>query len=339
MRALDTKVMFSFVVVLIALLGASISQTYALHILILTFIWCIVVTAWDLLMGYAGILNFAQLVFFAIGGYANLMLQAQCGLTPWAALFAASAIVSVFGLIVALPCLRLRGEYVALFTFAVHLACPTLLQQGRAYGTGGSGGLWGATPLSIGSVEFNASNKTGWFYLSLVFAFLAVWLVYFVVLKGKWGRAFIALRDSEAAAKSLGVNEFRYKLLAFILSAGLTGLAGGLYTSYVGVITPNVLGSEFFLTVMVMLCVGGLGRFPGVLLGAAIITIGNELLRDFGQYRIIVLGATVILTLLFVPNGIVSLRDRFCRGRRSKVINSQSIVLTKRAAMIGSRPN
>lgn len=215
------------------------------------------------------------------------------------------------GFLIALPCLRLRGEYVALFTFAVHLACPTLLQQGRAYGTGGTGGLWGSNPLTIGSFAFTTDNKIGWFYLALAFAAASIYLVYYVVLRGKWGRAFIVLRDSEPAAKSLGVNEFKYKLLAFVLSAGLTGMAGSLYTSYVGVITPNVLGNEFFLMVMVMLCVGGLGRYPGVLLGAAIITIGNELLRDFGQYRMIILGLTVIATLLFVPKGIVSLPERF----------------------------
>jgi len=310
MRSLDTRAAFLLSLAPIALLGAVVSQSYFLHVLILTFIWCIVVSAWDLLMGYAGILNFAQLVFFAAGGYADLMLQSLLGWGPWSALLGAVVCVFLFGLVVALPCLRLKGEYVALFTFAVHLAFPTFLQQGRAYGTGGSGGLWGANPLSIGNIEFTAANKQGWFYLSLAFAAAAVWLIYFVVLRGKWGRAFITLRDSEAAAKSLGVNEFYYKLVAFVLSAGLTGLAGVLYTDYVGVITPSVLGNEFFLIVMVMMCVGGLGRFPGVLLGAAIVTIGNELLRDFGQYRVIILGATVVATLLFVPNGIVSLPER-----------------------------
>jgi branched-chain amino acid transport system permease protein len=144
----------------------------------------------------------------------------------------------------------------------------------------------------------------------LAVATLSVWLIYFVLLKGKWGRAFIVLRDAEISARSLGVNEFKYKLLAFALSAALTGVAGGLYTSYVGFITPSILGNEFFLMVMVMLCVGGMGRFPGVLLGAFAITLGNEYLRDFGQYRLIILGLAVIVTLLFLPNGVVDLPRR-----------------------------
>jgi len=145
----------------------------------------------------------------------------------------------------------------------------------------------------------------------LAVAAISIWLIYFVLLEGKWGRAFVVLRDAEISAKSLGVNEFGYKLLAFMLSATLTGLVGGLYTAYVGVITPNILGNEFFLMVMVMLCVGGIGRFPGVLVGAFVITLGNEVLRGFGQYRLIILGLVVIATLLFLPAGLVDLPRRW----------------------------
>jgi hypothetical protein len=182
---------------------------------------------------------------------------------------------------------------------------PTLLQQGRTLGTGGSGG---------GGDGGSASRN---------------WRVQVPdkLLKGRWGRAFIVLRDAEIPAKSLGVNEYRYKLLAFMLSAAVTGLAGALYTNYVGVITPNILGNEFFLVVMVMLCVGGLGRFPGVLIGAFVITLGNEYLRDFGQYRLIILGLAVILTLIALPNGLVDLPQRLKRrthGEKSLALRQHS---------------
>jgi branched-chain amino acid transport system permease protein len=300
-------------------LGLAVQSGYLLHILIITLIWCVVVAAWDLLIGYAGILNFAQLVFFAIGGYASQMLAMKTGMPVLPALLLGALLVGAAGLLVALPCLRLRGEYVALFTFAVHLAFPTLLDQGRKFGTGGSGGLMASRPLEIAGHMFAASDKIGWYFLMLSVAAISVWLIYFVLLKGKWGRAFIVLRDAEISAKSLGVNEFAYKLLAFVLSAALTGLAGGLYTSYVGVITPNVLGNEFFLIVMVMLCVGGMGRFPGVLVGAIAITLGNEFLRDFGQYRLIILGLVVIATLLFLPDGLIDLPRRWRAAARRKI--------------------
>lgn len=291
--------------------GIFIDSSYMLHILILALMWCLVVASWDLLMGYAGIVNFSQLVLFAIGGYASQMLALQTGLSPLTALVCSVIITTFAGLIIGIPCLRLKGEYVALFTFAVHLAFPTLLQQGRNVGTGGSGGLMGGSPLEIAGYSFVTADKTAWFFLTLAVAAICVWLIYFVVLKGRWGRAFVVLRDAEVPAKSLGVNEYNYKLLAFMLSSAVTGLAGALYTNYVGVITPNILGNEFFLVVMVMLCVGGLGRFPGVIIGAFVITLGNEYLRDFGQYRLILLGLAVIITLIVLPNGLVDLGKRF----------------------------
>lgn len=296
--------LFGIMVAALAAVGLLVHNSYLMHILIISLMWCVVVAAWDLLLGYAGILNFAQLVFFAIGGYASQMLVAKTGIALLPSLILSALLVGLSGLVVGLPCLRLRGEYVALFTFAVHLAFPTLLEHGRAFGTGGSGGLIANKPLSIAGHQFVTADKTGWYFLMLAVAALSVWFIYFVLLEGKWGRAFVMLRDAEISAKSLGVNEFAYKLLAFVLSAALTGLAGGLYTSYVGVITPSILGNEFFLMVMVMLCVGGIGQFPGVLVGAFAITLGNEALRDFGQYRLIILGLVVIATLRFLPNGL-----------------------------------
>jgi branched-chain amino acid transport system permease protein len=306
---------FAAAVAVLALAGLLIDSSYLLHILILTLFWCMVVAAWDLLMGYAGILNFAQLVLFAVGGYASQMLAINNGVAPLTAVFCSMLISALFGLLIGLPCLRLKGEYVALFTFAVHLAFPTLLQQGRTLGTGGSGGLMGAGPLEIAGYRFLTGDKTAWFFLALAVAALCIWLIYFVLLKGRWGRAFVVLRDAEGPAQSLGVNAYNYQLLAFMLSAAITGLAGALYTSYVGVITPNILGNEFFLIVMVMLCIGGLGKFPGVLIGAFVITLGNEWLREFGQYRLIILGLLVIITLIALPNGLVDLQARVKQWR------------------------
>ncbi len=294
----------------LGLLGLIIDDNYLLHILILCLIWSMVVAAWDLVMGYAGIFNFAQLVFFAVGAYVMAMVSINYGLPPIAAIPIAAVIGALFGLLVGLPCLRLRGEYVALFTFAVHLAMPTLIQQSRALETGGSTGLLGIPPLDLGFVRLFPHSKLAWFYVALVTATAIVYFIYFVVLRGRWGRAFVCLRDSEAFAKSLGVNDFKYKLLVFTVSAFATAIAGAIYSNYVGVVTPKILGNEFFLMVMLMLSIGGLGRFPGAILGAFIITIGNELLRDAGQYRLFLLGACVVAAVLFMPAGLVSLRDR-----------------------------
>ncbi|MGF1476536.1 MAG: branched-chain amino acid ABC transporter permease [Geminicoccaceae bacterium] len=319
---LNHHAMFLLAVSGLALLGLLIQESYLLHIMILCFIWCGVVAGWDLVMGYAGTFNFAQLAFFAVGAYASAMLAIELGVSAPLAIFGGGAAVGLFRLLEALPCLRLRGEYVALFTFAVHLALPTIIEQGRDFGTGGSTGLIGIPPIELFGRVMTATDKTGWYFLSLFVAALSVWLVYFVVLSGRWGRAFVALRDSEDFALAIGISDVRYKSLVFVLSAFVTGISGALYAHYLGLVTPKILGNEFFLMVMVMLSVGGLGRFPGAILGAFVITIGNELLRETGEYRLLVLGLAVMGAILFLPGGLGQLaaRLRGTEGDRPEAI-------------------
>ena len=305
--------------------GPFITDSYMRHVLILCFLWCIVAAAWDLVLGYAGIFNYGQLVFFAAGAYATAMLTLNAGLPPVAGLAAATVITAAVGLLIGLPCLRLRGEYIALFTFSVHLAMPPLIQQAKPLGTGGTMGLFGVPALEAFGVALGPLNKLGWYYAALGFAAAAVFLVYFIALRSRTGRAFVALRDSENFARSLGIDDFKYKLVAFTVSAAITGFAGALYAHYTSVVTPKILGNEFFLLVIVMLAIGGIGRFPGAILGAFAVTILNELLRGVGIFRLLILGLLVVLTLLLLPNGVVSLKERLPRRGRSRAAQSAAL--------------
>lgn len=306
---LDQKYFWA-VVAALAAAGLFIEQSTIFHIMILFFIWSIVVSGWDLVTGYTGLFSFAQLVFFAVGAYATAMLVINHGLDPLLAIPLAALIGAFAGGVVGLPCLRLRGEYVAMFTFAVHLAMPPLLIQGRGIGTGGSTGLMGITPIELFGQTLFTGNRIAWYYFALVVAVALIYFIYYQLIPRKWGRAFVTIRDSEMFARSLGVNEYKYKLLAFAISAAVTAIAGSLYALYIGVASPRLLGNEFFLMVMLMLAVGGLGRFPGVILGAAIITVGNELLRGTGEWRLLFLGISVVIALLLLPNGVIGMRER-----------------------------
>jgi len=300
-------------VALLGLLGLFVDDTYFLHVLILCFVWVIVVAAWDLVMGYAGILSFAQLALFAIGSYASAMLSINHGVPPILAIVAGAGVAGIAGALIAWPSMRLRGEYIALFTFALHLSLPTLLEQGRGFGTGGARGLIGVPPLELGGFVLRSNDKTAWYFLMLAVAAIVVYVIYFGIIGRRWGKAFVALRDSEPFARSLGVNMRRSQILIFSVSALVTGLGGALYAQYVGVITPRVLGNEFFLMVLIMLSVGGMGKYPGAILGVFIITIGNELLRDLGQYRLLLLGILVVVVMLWLPNGLADLRANLSR--------------------------
>ncbi len=310
-----SKTGFFATILALAALGPFLSSDYLLHILILCFIWTIVVAAWDLSIGYAGIFNFAQLALFAIGSYTSAMLSMNLGIPAIWAVLLAGGVTAFAGLLVGLPCLRLKGEYVALFTFSVHLALPTLLEKGRGFGTGGATGLLGVPPIELFGVVLRTNDKLGWYYLALCVAAIAVWVIYFYIASAKWGRAFVALRDAEGFARSLGVDDQKAKLVLFTISAAITGIGGALYAHYIAVITPRVLGNEFFLLVMVMLSLGGMGVFPGAILGVFIITIGNEALREFGQYRLLILGLLVVLAAIWLPRGLGGLFNRTTNAR------------------------
>lgn len=290
---------------LLALAGPLIGDSYFLHIFILVFIWCIVIASWDLILGYAGIFNYAQLVFFAVGAYGAAMLSIYAGTTPLLSIALAGGLGMIAGALVAIPSLRLRGEYIALFTFAVHLALPPLIQQGRAIGMGGNTGLLGVPRLELFGYQISTIDKLAWFWVALVIGALSVYAIYFLILRGRIGLAFIAMRDVDEFAQSLGVNERWYKFLAFVLSALFAAIGGGLYAHYTAVVTPKILGTEFFLMAMVMLAIGGMGRFPGAILGVFVIVIGNELLRMFDDYRLLILGMAVVLVVVLLPKGII----------------------------------
>lgn len=303
-------VVFSGCVLPLVMLGLFVNDSYILHIFIICFIWIIVVSAWDLLLGYGGVLSFAQLAFFAIGAYASAMISIYMSVSPGLAVIFSVIVSGFFGVLVALPCMRLRGEYVALFTFAVHLALPVLLEQGRQYGTGGASGIVGIFPIELGPIVLSADNKVGWYFFLLALSAFCVILIYNTIIGGRLGRALVALRDSERFSQSLGINRGHVTLIMFAISSALTGFAGALYAHYLGIVTPRILGHEFFLLLLVMLCVGGAGRFPGVIIGAFAITIANELLRGTGQFRLLLLGAAVLLTVLLLPNGLYGLIPR-----------------------------
>jgi branched-chain amino acid transport system permease protein len=305
-----SKAGFFLTILALAVIGPFVGSDYFLHVLVLCFIWTIVVAAWDLSIGYAGIFNFAQLALFAVGSYTSAMLSMNLGVPTIVAILLAVCVTAFAGMLVALPCLRLKGEYVALFTFSVHLALPTLLEKGRGFGTGGATGLIGVPPIDFVGAVLRTNDKLAWYYVALGLAALTVWIIYFYIASAKWGRAFVALRDAEAFARSLGVDEQKAKLVLFTISAAVTGLGGALYAHYIGVITPRVLGNEFFLLLMVMLSLGGMGVYPGAILGVFFITIGNEVLREIGQYRLLVLGVIVVLAAIWLPRGLGELLNR-----------------------------
>lgn len=284
------------------------ANRYIMNILTTCLIWAVVAASWDLLLGFAGIFSFGQVAFFVTGAYGSAILTRDFGISPWFGILAGGVIAGGLGLLVCLPCLRLKGAYIALATFAVHMILEPLLKSkiGISLGTGGPQGLFIIPPLRLGGYTFSTMEPVPCFYVALGIFLVSLLIIYRIIFS-VWGLAFLALRDSEVFAKSLGVNDFKYKLLVFGVSALLTGSVGAYYAHHVQLLSPRMLSLDLFLTLMVMLVLGGIGRFPGAVIGALIATFFSEMLRPLETYRGLVFGGTVVLLVIFMPQGIMGI--------------------------------
>ena len=279
---------------------------FIMHILIMCLIWAVVASCWDVIMGFAGIFSFGQVAFFVIGAYTSAILAVDFSVPAVLAILLAGLLTAAMGVLVGLPCLKLAGPYVALVTFGVHMTLMPLLRGdiGKAIGSGGSVGILTIPPINIFGYTFSSANLVPTFYLTLMMTIVCS-LVIVLVIKSYWGTAFLALKDSEDFAVSLGVSAFKYKLMVFALTSFLTGIVGAFYGHYIGMISTRMLELDLFCTLMVMLVVGGIGHYPGAILGAIITVTINELLAPLGSYRAVTMGALVVILVLALPNGVM----------------------------------
>ena len=282
-----------------------------LNLLVMILIWAVVASCWDIIMGFAGIFSFGQVAFYVIGAYASAILSVSHGVPPVYSILLAGGITGVCGVIVGLPCLKLAGHYIALVTFALHMTLLPFLRGplGKAIGSGGPQGILTIPPIEIGGYVFSANHLVPFFYLTL-FLTIVFTLILLAVIKSHWGQAFLVIKDSERFASSLGVFAYKYKLIVFALTSFITGFFGALYAHYVGMLSTKMLSMDVFTLLMIMMVVGGIGKYPGEVIAAAITVTINELLAPLGMYRPQIMGAIVILLVLILRGGILGILDK-----------------------------
>jgi len=296
------------------------SDPYIMGVLTLCLIWSMVAASWDLIVGYASVFAFAHLAFFVIGGYTSATLAVYAGVSPWIGMPVGGIVCASLGFLIGIPCLRLSGMYMGMVTFSIQFVLPTVIVwagPGRFlnFSTGGSFGLHRIPPIEILGQAFSKAELVPSYYLA--FAFFLVFIVgIYGVIRSRIGLAFVTIRDAENLAKSIGVDERKYKLMAFAISAFVAGAVGGFYAHYYGTISPALLSLDAFLLAFMMVLLGGLGVFPGAVLGAFSVTILNELLRPALLWRYIILGVIVIVTMITVPEGLMGI-PALVRGRLS----------------------
>jgi branched-chain amino acid transport system permease protein len=281
------------------------------------FVWAIVVVQWNLVLGVGGIFSLAQMALFAIGGYATAMLGFYLKVPMLVAIPLGGLIAVVAGMIIGLACLRLRGPYVALLTLAIAQVMYVLIVND----TGCFTNVSGCMPLfggvrgigQFGDLGFRSLFPSKWYiaHYYIALGLLALAFVFSVaVIRGPLGLAFKALRDSPGYALSRGISRFKYQLWIFAVSAFFTGIAGGFYAVHFRVIGPTVFSFSLLLFLIAMIVVGGMGSIWGPLLGAALLMLADEGMKEFSDYRNIGLGLLITLFVIAWPRGLAGWFER-----------------------------
>jgi branched-chain amino acid transport system permease protein len=271
----------------------------------------------NIVVGKSGLLDLGYVAFFAIGAYTQGILSTLYGWNTWEIMPFGIGFAMVAGVILGLPALRLRGDYLAIITLGfgeiIRIVAINLSI------TGGPNGIPGIpNPPSIFGLKFDLMHPQIYFWLVLAMILLVVWMVRRFTVR-RPGRAWEAIRQDEDVAALMGVNTLIYKLWSFVIGAAVGGAAGVLYASKVAVISPDMF--KFDVSILILACVvfGGIGNIWGVIMGAAILAYLPERIRFISEARQLVFGAVLILMMNLRPDGLLP------RKKREKITEKRSI--------------
>lgn len=268
---------------------------YLLRILILTDIFAILAASWDLLSGFTGQMNFGHALFFGVAAYCTGILNLRLDLPPWLSIPLGALGAVLAGLVVGIPCLRLRGTYLALTT----LAFPIIL-LGLVFAmpdlTGGE--------LGISGIDRLTGSRVGDYYVTSVLM-LVLGFVMWKITDSKKGIILHAIREDEVAVRASGINTTRYKLMAFCLSGFFAGIAGGLYAHIMRTTGPSTLEVALSFQIVIWAVFGGMVSIYGPVAGVFILFPLLEFLRFMPKMRMLVFAFIVLMTLLYMPQGLI----------------------------------
>jgi branched-chain amino acid transport system permease protein len=284
------------------------------------FMFVALAQAWNLIGGFTGYACFGQVVFFGIGGYTTAVLMVHLSVSFWVAMAASALGAALFGVLIGLPLLRLKGHYFAIATLGVAEGMREVVTNLPRITGGGAG-------ITIPTVGDEATTtylgNDGFYLLFLAIAAFAL-LIGMLVSRNKFGFALRAIHQDEDAAGAMGINTTRAKVLAFSLSGLITGLVGASYAFQQAVIYPDRLFDvEITVLMVVMVVIGGSGTVLGPLLGAVVLQFLSEYLRvNFTDLHTFILGTIIIVAVVFLPQGFVNyLREARHSGDYSLLSN------------------
>ncbi len=300
------KIYFLAAVIAVAALPWLLASSYWRGILVLCAMNVLLALSLNLVMGYAGQLNLGQSAFFGIGAYVSTILIKSYGWNFWLAALAAVGAAGLLGLALAAFAVRLRGHYLAIASLGFAVITYQVLVNWENV-TQGVRGFYGILPPVAGAPAL--------FYLVAGIA-LAVYVLLDNLVRSPVGETLRAIREDEVSAASLGVNAALWKAFAFGVGAAIAGLAGCFYPGFVGTLVPDAFNIIESFTMLAMVIVGGMGTMIGPVIGAVMLTFLPELLRGFGELRLMIYGLALTLVVLFMPGGVVQAWVAFTGHRK-----------------------
>lgn len=274
-------------------------NVYYTHVIIMVFIYIVLSLSLNLITGYTGQLCLGHAAFFGIGSYVSALLMVNLGLNFFIALIASFFVSGLFGLLLGIPTLRLRGDYLAIVTLGFGEIVRLVFINWQEV-TNGPMGIRSIPRPSIFGFVFRTPSQ--FYYLMLVTVVIVVFLLSRLINSG-FGMAMQTIKADEIAAESIGIYPVKYKLIAFVLSSGLAGVAGCFFASYVTYISPTTFVYNTSVTILAMVVLGGLGSLAGSVIGATVLTLIPEVLRFISDYRMLIFGALMVIMMIFKPEG------------------------------------
>jgi branched-chain amino acid transport system permease protein len=294
-----------FVVIVLALAPLGLGG-YALNVLMVILFYVLLSVGLDLVSGYCGQFSFATGAFYGIGAYTAAIMTRDLSTPFWINLPAGAIVSGVFGLLLGIPALRLKGHFLAIVTIAFQTIVYLVISQWTSF-TGGQVGLQMA---NIGEVKlfgtplFEIATLRSYYYLTLVVAVIGVFVAWRLVAS-RLGAEWIAIRDDETLASAVGLDATRGKLTAFVASAALAGVAGALTAYSLRGVTPDDYTIWISATVAAMMVIGGRGTFIGPIIGAVFLIVLPEFLGRFAEYKLLLYGVMLVVAITFAPEGLV----------------------------------
>jgi len=291
---------------LVAVAAPALIGPYWIHVGALAWYYALLAASWALLAGYAGQFSFAHVAFAALGGYGSALLTLRLGLPLALAIPLTLLIAMVLGALMGALVLRLSGPYLALFTLAIAEIFRLVLVAEEDITRGSLG-------LQVPGL-FSGGSDVPYYYLGLGLVVLAL-LAMNGLLMTRIGLFLRAIREDEHAAQASGVNTTLHKIIVFVATSVIAAVAGIYYGHFIGILSPNMVILPEMGLVIAMAVIGGIESLPGAVIGAVVVYALSEILRDYGEWRFVLLGLALILVQRFAQNGLFPFIERILDRR------------------------